>query len=64
MFGSAAGATGADAGGGNREIQALLFTIRAGADVPTALPAAVDVVNKQLMMTLRLDEPLEPVKSL
>ncbi|KAK6082377.1 beta-ketoacyl synthase domain-containing protein [Seiridium cupressi] len=64
LFGSAAGVAGADASGGNKEIQALLLAIRGGADMPTALPAAVDVANKQFMTTLRLDEPLEPAKPL
>ncbi|OTB08290.1 hypothetical protein M426DRAFT_52354 [Hypoxylon sp. CI-4A] len=63
------GAT-ADAGGGsdgssaNKEIQALLLTIKGGAELQAALPAAVEVANRQFMTTLRLEEPLEPGKPL
>jgi hypothetical protein len=62
LFGSSAGST-ADASGANKETQALLMTVKTGAEMHVALPLAVDVANKQFM-TLRVDEPLEPAKPL
>ncbi|KAF2177304.1 ketoacyl-synt-domain-containing protein [Zopfia rhizophila CBS 207.26] len=64
LFGSAAGTPGSDASGANKEIQSLLLLIKSGADIATALPVAVEVVNKQFMTTLRVDEPLERAKPL
>lgn len=69
LFGSSAGgAGGSDASGGaNKEIQALRLMIKSstGADLAAAaVPFAVDVVNKQFMTILRLDEPLEPARNL
>jgi NADPH:quinone reductase-like Zn-dependent oxidoreductase/NAD(P)-dependent dehydrogenase (short-subunit alcohol dehydrogenase family) len=65
LFGDGVGAgSSSDSTGDNKEIQALLLLIRSGADIPTALPAAVNVANTQFITTLRLDEPLEPAKPL
>ncbi|KAI4952622.1 Type I Iterative PKS [Alternaria rosae] len=64
LFGSSAGSSTADASGANKEIQALLMTVKTGAEMHVALPLAVDVANKQFMLTLRVDEPLEPAKPL
>ncbi|KAF2129624.1 KR-domain-containing protein [Dothidotthia symphoricarpi CBS 119687] len=47
-----------------RKIQALLKTIKTGADVHVALTLAFDVANKQFMTTLCVDEPLEPARPL
>lgn len=60
-----------------KEIQALQLTIKSGVAegdkdkdkdrekvVAAALPLAVEVASRQLMVTLRLDEPLEPAKPL
>jgi len=38
--------------------------VKTGAEMHVALPLAVDVANKQFMLTLRVDEPLEPAKPL
>ncbi|RCI09139.1 hypothetical protein L249_1549 [Ophiocordyceps polyrhachis-furcata BCC 54312] len=51
---------------GNRQMQALLVTIRSGAadasSAKTIKDAVADVVNRQFVSTLGLDEPLEPTK--
>jgi len=64
LFGSSAGSSTSEASGANKEIQALLMTVKTGAEMHVALPLAVDVANKQFMLTLRVDEPLEPAKPL
>ncbi|KAI0421157.1 putative polyketide synthase [Xylaria grammica] len=65
LFGASAGAgAGSDASGPNKEIQALQLMIKSGVDVAAAMPLAVEVVNKQFMVTLRVEEPLESGKPL
>jgi acyl carrier protein len=59
--------TGAAARGGNnssKDIQALFLIHQSGADPAAVLAAAVEVVNKQFVKMLRLEEPMEPAKSL
>ncbi|KAK7744645.1 Type I Iterative PKS [Cytospora paraplurivora] len=68
LFGSSAGGAGGPdvAGGANKEIQALRLMIKnsTGADVTAAaIPLAVEIVNKQFMTILRLDDPLEPARN-
>ncbi|KAI1170391.1 putative polyketide synthase [Nemania sp. FL0916] len=61
--GAATGA-GSDSTNSSNEIRALRNMIADGADVPAAVPVAVEVMNRQFMLTLRLEEPLEPEKPL
>ncbi|KAI1103410.1 putative polyketide synthase [Jackrogersella minutella] len=64
LFGSTADAARPDASGTDQEIRRLLLMIKSNAEVAGALPIAVEVVNRQFMTTLRLDEPLEFAKPL
>ncbi|KAJ8114632.1 hypothetical protein ONZ43_g4857 [Nemania bipapillata] len=48
----------------NKEIQALLLMVKSNSDGPAVISSAVKIVNAQFMLTLRLDEPLEPEKPL
>ncbi|KAI0970360.1 putative polyketide synthase [Xylaria arbuscula] len=65
LFGASAGAgAGSDASGPNKEIQALQLMIKSSADIATVLPLALEVANKQFMVTLRIEEPLESGKPL
>ncbi len=48
----------------SKDIQAFTLLHRSGADPTVLLPAAVDIVNQQFTKMLRLDERLEPAKSL
>ncbi|KAI3391508.1 hypothetical protein diail_7206 [Diaporthe ilicicola] len=63
-FGGGAGTASGGADGANREVEALILMVKNSTDAALVQPAAVDVVNKQFMSTLRLDEPLEPAKPL
>ena len=49
---------------GSKDIQAFFLLHRSGADPAAVLAAAVEIMNKQFTKTLRLEEPLEPAKSL
>ncbi|KAI1361343.1 putative polyketide synthase [Xylaria arbuscula] len=65
LFGASAGAgAGSDTSSPNKEIQALQLMIKSSADVETVLPLALEVANKQFMVTLRIEEPLESGKPL
>ncbi|KAI1817358.1 putative polyketide synthase [Poronia punctata] len=65
LFGASAGGGGSSTSdGSNKEIQALQLMIKSGADMATALPLAVEVANKQFMVTLRIEEALESGKPL
>ncbi|KUI67059.1 Lovastatin diketide synthase LovF [Cytospora mali] len=69
LFGNSAGGAGdSDTSGAlNKEIQALRLMLKSSADAnvaAAAIPVAVEVVNKQFMTILRLDEPLEPSRNL
>lgn len=48
----------------SRAIQALFLLLQSDADAVTVLRAAVEVVNAQFQVTLRLAEPMEPAKPL
>ncbi|MCJ1391686.1 hypothetical protein MMC18_004551 [Xylographa bjoerkii] len=63
-FGNSSGHEGTGNSDGSQEIQAFFLTLRAGMDSAVVLNAAVDVVNRQFMTTLRLSEPMEPAKPL
>ncbi|KAI0197885.1 putative polyketide synthase [Astrocystis sublimbata] len=53
-----------DATDADRGIQALHLAIKSGADMSAVLPKALELVNKQFMVTLRVEDPLEPGKPL
>ena len=56
--------TGKVASDSSRDLQAFFLLHQSGADPATLLASAVEIVNKQFTKTLRLDEPVEPAKSL
>ena len=49
---------------GSRDIQAFFLLHSSGVDATTLLASAAEIVNKQFTKLLRLDEPVEPAKSL
>ena len=65
-YGGGGGAgPGADAADGSKEIQALMLLAKSEGSSPAAiLAAAVEAVNKQFVLMLRLPEPMEPGKPL
>jgi len=48
----------------SKDMQAFFLLHRSGADFAELLAATLEVVNKQFTRTLRLEEPMEPAKSL
>ncbi|KAF2970301.1 hypothetical protein GQX73_g3288 [Xylaria multiplex] len=48
----------------NKEIQTLLLMVKGGTESAAVIASAVNIINKQFMLTLRLEEPLEPEKPL
>lgn len=48
----------------SKEIQAFFLLHQSGGDPSALLASAVEIVNKQFTKTLRLEEPMEPAKSL
>lgn len=63
-FGDSAGDNGTVAKDGSHEIQALFLMIKGQVDPASILAAAIQVINRQFMTTLRLSEPMEPAKPL
>ncbi|MCJ1439395.1 hypothetical protein MMC27_008789 [Xylographa pallens] len=53
--------SGSDA---SKDMQTFFLLHRSGADAAVLMEAALEVVNKQFTRTLRLEEPMEPAKSL
>jgi len=62
-FGSSGGQV-SDSKDGSKEIQAFLPMVKAKAETSSILNADLEIVNRQFMTTLRLDEPMEPAKAL
>ncbi|MCJ1399718.1 hypothetical protein MMC11_002920 [Xylographa trunciseda] len=57
----AASKSGSDA---SKDMQTFFLLHQSGADAAAFMAAALEVVNKQFTRTLRLEEPMEPAKSL
>ncbi|KAL3424012.1 beta-ketoacyl synthase domain-containing protein [Phlyctema vagabunda] len=63
-FGDSAVDNDADSKDGPHEIQALFLMVKSQVDSAKILTAAIDIINRQFMVTLRLSEPMEPAKPL
>ncbi|KAI9781693.1 MAG: Type I Iterative PKS [Peltula sp. TS41687] len=59
-----ASTTAANAPDSSRDAQTLLALVKAKAEPSTILSTAVELVNRQLMKILGLNEPMEPTKAL
>lgn len=62
--GSGAGSSGDDKDTTKKELQAFLLMVKANVDSTAILNAAIGIVNRQFMTSLRLSEPMEAGKSL
>ncbi|KAJ5997672.1 beta-ketoacyl synthase domain-containing protein [Penicillium canescens] len=58
------GSGGSAAADETKELQALLLLLKNGAPQAALMGAAIEAVNKQFMVTLRLSAPMEPGKPL
>ena len=63
-FGDTQNSQAGGSGDGSQEVKAFLLMLRSGVDRASLVSAAIEIVNKQFMTTLRLTEPMEPGKSL
>jgi hypothetical protein len=63
-FGDSAGNKSVVSKDGSHEIQALFLMLKSQVDTATILTAAIQIINRQFMRTLRLSEPMEPAKPL
>ena len=63
-FGNSLSGKGADSKDGSKEVQAFFLMLKGQADSSSILDAAINIVNRQFMTTLRLSEPMEPAKPL
>lgn len=64
FIGDDSGTAGKGGNDSSKEVQTMFLLHRSGADSSAVLASAVEIVNKQFTKTLRLEEPMEPAKSL
>ena len=63
-FGDSQGGGASGAKDGSQEIKAFFLMLSSGADHAAVIAAAIEIVSKQFMTTLRLTDPIEPGKAL